>query len=121
MSVNSCHGTSVSIPDTRLNQKQDGVSSSLHTQHKKILNVIQSNGGQGQNIKVNNNCPNNQESSNVGGPGDLLQSTPPIYFSGNRLNDRLVSRKPGIDRKHGSYERYLARKKGYVFQNQICN
>ena len=120
MSINSCHGTSVSIPDTRLNQKQSKLASSLYTDHKKIINVIQSNDGQGQTVTVNNNCPNNKQITNVGGPGDFIQSTPPIYFSSNLLKNRLVDRKPGVDVKHNSYERYLARKKGYVFQQQIC-
>ena len=120
MSINSCHGNSVSTPDTRLNQKHSKLSSSLHTEQKKIINVIQSNDGEGQNITVNNNCPNNKESTNVGGPGDFIRSAPPAYFSSNRLKNRLVVRKTGVDIKHNSYDRYLARKKGYIFQKQIC-
>ena len=120
MSINSCHGSIVNIPDTRLNKKESKVSSSLHTQHKKILNVIRSNDGHHQTQIVNNNWPNNKQITNVGGPGDFIQSTPPIYYSKNMLKNRLVDRKPGVDVKHNSYERYLARKKGYVFQQQIC-
>ena len=120
MSINSCHGTIVNIPDTRLNKKESKVSSSLHTQHKKILNVIRSNDGHDQRQTVNNNCPNNKQISNVGGPGDRIKSVPPIYSSKNMLKNRLVDRKAGVDVKHNSYERYLARKKGYVFQQQIC-
>jgi hypothetical protein len=120
MSINSCHGTSVSIPDTRLNKKPAKMSSSLHTEHKKIINVIQSNDGQGQTTKVNNSCPNNRQVTNVGGPGDSTQSTPPVYFSSNLLKNRLVDRKSGVDVKHNSYERYLARKKGHAIQQQLC-
>ena len=37
----------------------------------------------------------------------------------NKKN-RLVNKRSGVDVKHNSYERYLARKKGYVFQQQSC-
>ena len=120
MSINSCHGLIVNIPDVRLNKKEAKLSSSLHTDHKKILNVIDSNDGHHQTITVNNNCPKNKQVSNVGGPGDFIQSVPPIYYSSNMLKNRLVDRKIGVDAKHNSYDRYLARKKGYVFQQQIC-
>ena len=120
MSINSCHGSTVNIPDTRLNKKEFNLESSLHTEHKKILNVINSNDGQHQTVTINNNCPKNKQISNVGGPGDFFQSVEPIHYSSNKLANRLVSRKTGVDEKHNSYERYLARKKGYVFQQQIC-
>lgn len=120
MSINSCHGSTINIPDTRLNQKHDKISSSLHTEHKKIINVIQSNNGEGQNITVNNNCPDNKQITNVGGPGDSVKSIPPAYFSNNLLKNRTVVKQSGVDVKHNSYERYLARKKGYIFQQQIC-
>ena len=49
---------------------------------------------------VENTCPNNKGISNVGGPGTLNGS--------------------GLDKKHGSYDRYLARKVGWVLKRQHC-
>ena len=45
-------------------------------------------------------CYNNKGISNVGGPGTLNGS--------------------GLDKKHGSYERYLARKVGWNLKRQYC-
>jgi|TARA_B100000925_G_scaffold126521_1_gene94522 hypothetical protein len=120
MSINSCHGLIIYPSDTRLNEKQSKLSSSHHTQHKKILNVIRSNDGENQTQTVNNNCPNNKQISNVGGPGDRVQSIPTVCCFGTKQKNRLIDRNPGVDVKHNSYERYLARKKGYIFQQQIC-
>ena len=120
MSINSCNGSIVNIPDTRLNSKPVKQSASLHTQQKKIINVIQSNDGWGQTQKVNNNCPNNKEITNVGGPGDRVQSISNLCCFGSSQKNRMIDRGTGVDVKHNSYERYLARKKGYVFQQQLC-
>ncbi len=45
-------------------------------------------------------CYNNKGISNVGGPGTLNGS--------------------GLDKKHGSYDRYLARKVGWNLKRQYC-
>ena len=48
--------------------------------------------------------------SNVGGPGDLVVSRSPDFIGG--LLRLKQSGKKGVDKKHGSYERYLAQKVG---------
>ena len=54
MPINSCNGSIANIPDPRLNKPQNKLNSSMHTQHKKILNVIRANDGEDQNAK--NKC-----------------------------------------------------------------
>lgn len=53
-----------------------------------------------QLILFGKECYNNKGISNVGGPGTLNGS--------------------GLDKKHGSYERYLARKVGWNIKRQYC-
>ena len=120
MPINSCNGSIANIPDPRLNKPQNKLNSSMHTQHKKILNVIRANDGEDQTQKTNFNCPNNKQITNVGGPGDRVKSVPIVCCVGSKQKNRLVNKRSGVDVKHNSYERYLARKKGYVFQQQSC-
>ena len=54
----------------------------------------------------------------IGGPGDEIKSIPRVLSNKRGYRSRLVNTIPGVDVKHGSYERYLARKKGNI---QSCN
>ena len=80
-----------------------------------------------QTTKVNNDCPSNLQITNTGGPGNKVskQSNNNVcMMSGNvnglRNKRRLLDTKQGIDKKHNSYDRYIARKKGWVLRNQLC-
>lgn len=106
--------------DTRLNSKNDKLNSSSHTDNKKNLAVIDSNQGKFQ-TNANNTiplCP-----TNVGGPGDKIAPTNKLCCNKSR---KLKATRPGSsgvragDNKHNSYDRYLARKKGYILQKQHC-
>ena len=48
------------------------------------------------------------------GPGDIVKSIPIITqsLSGNKARTTTLPKQTGVDNKHGSYDRYLARKKG---------
>ena len=54
--------------------------------------------------------------TNVGGPGDQTASIPIRTGTARGIKARLIvqPRQTGVDVKHGSYERYLARKRGWV-------
>jgi len=53
--------------------------------------------------------------NSVGGPGDKTPSVSPTFIGG--LLRLKQSGKKGVDKKHGSYERYLAKK---VANSQPC-
>ena len=42
-----------------------------------------------------------------------------IGLFGIRKKRRLFDTGSGLDKKHGSYDRYLARKKGWIFRNEF--
>ena len=54
------------------------------------------------------------------GPGDIVKSVPKITqsLSGNKARTVTLPKQTGVDNKHGSYDRYLARKKGFVLRCQ---
>ena len=62
----------------------------------------------------------NDSYTNVGGPGDQDSSVPlgiTGYARGNKARIYSVpGRDNGVDVKHNSYNRYLARKKGVIFR-----
>ena len=60
--------------------------------------------------------------TNVGGPGDQTASVPIITHSASGNKARLIVQphQTGVDVKHGSYERYLARKRGVNMRCQNC-
>ena len=60
--------------------------------------------------------------TNVGGPGDQTASVPIITHSASGSKARLIVQphQTGVDVKHGSYERYLARKRGANMRCQNC-
>lgn len=109
--VNSCLGAKNSYKDLRLNQKQLKQSASGYTQEKVAFTVINN----GADTAQNQNTPTSQKCvSNVGGPGDNISSL--LTF-----NKKILENSVGVDRKHGSYDRYLARKKGWNFIKQNCS
>lgn len=101
--ISSCFGR-LTKRDLRLNQKQYKLSSSEHQENKKALSVINNGFEYAENQNVFGTflgCP-----TNVGGPG-LKHSS---MF---RFNDKMLEKTEGLDKKHGSYTRYLLRKKGW--------
>ena len=77
---------------------------------------------------IPNNLPSNQWAgmgvTNAGGPGDEVVSVPIITHSASGNKARLIVQphQTGVDVKHNSYERYLARKRGINMRcpNQNC-
>jgi len=98
------------------NQKQYMISSSHYLDLKKSLTVIGPSGNIMRAQNQNEPTDNNKCVSNIGGPGD---NTPALETRGlvraMRKNDNA-----GVDRKHGSYERYLARKRGWNIVQLEC-
>jgi len=64
----------------------------------------------------------NTSFTNVGGPGDQSASVPIITHSasGNKARLIVLPHQTGVDVKHNSYERYLARKRGANMRCQNC-
>lgn len=60
--------------------------------------------------------------TNVGGPGDATASVPIRTGTASGIKARTIvqPRQTGVDVKHGSYERYLARKRGINMRCQSC-
>ena len=60
--------------------------------------------------------------TNVGGPGDQTASVPIRTGTASGIKARLIVQphQTGVDVKHGSYERYLARKRGVNMRCQNC-
>ena len=64
-----------------------------------------------------------QLSMNAGGMGDLVHSIQTSSRAGIRGNKARTEKKgaKGVDEKHGSYARYLARKTGKVLRQETAN
>ena len=107
--------------DLMNSKPKKSTSSSSYIYSKKSFAVTK-NDGENQTIIVSNNCPNNKGISNVGGPGDQSASVPIITHSASGYKGRLISQThhTGVDVKHNSYERYLARKRGFNMRCQNC-
>jgi|TARA_R110001592_G_scaffold93142_1_gene270680 hypothetical protein len=60
--------------------------------------------------------------TNVGGPGDATASVPIRTGTASGIKARTIVQphQTGVDVKHGSYERYLARKRGINMRCQSC-
>jgi len=60
--------------------------------------------------------------TNIGGPGDQTASVPIRTGTASGIKARLIVQphQTGVDVKHGSYERYLARKRGVNMRCQNC-
>ncbi len=123
---NCCFGDIFQPRDPRLNDKKYKQKSSTETITRKILAVTKEQ-AENQTTKANNNCPSNLQITNTGGPGNKVEkqsNNKTFMMSGNvnglRNKRRLIDTGKGIDKKHNSYARYLARKKGWVLRNQLC-
>jgi hypothetical protein len=123
---NCCFGDIFQPRDPRLNDKKYKQKSSTETITRKILAVTKEQ-AENQTTKANNNCPSNLQITNTGGPGNKVEkqsNNKTFMMSGNvnglRNKRRLIDTGKGIDKKHNSYDRYLARKKGWVLRNQLC-
>jgi hypothetical protein len=109
--ITSCNGQSIKPSDLRLNVRKVKMSSSSHIDEKKALSVL---GASGEYISLNGPCR-----SDVGLVGDITPSvTKCCYKSG--FMGRIQGRGTGVDKKHASYDRYLARKKGLNIIQQNC-
>ena len=109
--ISKCSGADIKR-DVRLNQKLFKLNSSHHILNKKALTVI--NNGKEYSEDQNNQGKPVLCVTNVGGPGTLKT---PMF----RFNNKMRENNMGLDKKHGSYERYLARKRGWNLLNQSCN
>jgi hypothetical protein len=110
-----CNGFSLTKKNPEINQKQYGVSSSSYLDNKKALTVLGSSGN--MMLAQNQSTPVDKCVSHVGGPGDKIPALETRGFvRAARKND-----KAGVDVKHGSYARYLARKRGWNIVNLECN
>lgn len=108
--ISKCSGGDIKF-NLRDNQKQYRLSSSHNLENKVSLTVINN----GKELAENQNNANNAYHcvTNVGGPGNYLSN----MF---RFNNKMYENSSGLDKKHASYARYLARKKGWNLLNQNC-
>ena len=84
------------------NVKQDKLPASSFTTQKKIL-AVTAQYAENQTTNNTTECSGlNPSISNSGGPGNKISHN-------------------GLDKKHNHYDRYLARKKGWLLRNQHCN
>ena len=108
--ISRCSGKDIK-KDLTLNQKEYKLSSSQHTDNKIAMAVINN----GNTVAQNQNTPDvNYCVTNVGGPGDNVSSL--LVF-----NKKMPENSRGVDKKNGSYARYLARKRGWNTIKQMCN
>lgn len=108
--ISKCSGGDIKF-NLRENQKQYRLSSSHNLENKVSLTVINNGKDFAENQSNANNAPHCF--TNVGGPGDYLSN----MF---RFNNKMYENSSGLDKKHASYARYLARKKGWNLLNQNC-
>ena len=118
--ANACCSKAVS--GGLMNYKNSKTYASSFTILKKALTTVQ---------PIPNNNPSNLNQglsdsgtsyTNVGGPGDAVKSIPIITASKSGWKARLITmpKQTGVDVKHNSYERYLARKRGFAMRCQNC-
>jgi len=105
--------------DVMNSKPNKSIESSSYIHSKKSFTVTK-NDAQNQTNIVSANCPNNKGISNVGGPGDKIpaKNDKCCTIKGNK--GRVTDSGSGVDKKHGSYDRYLARKTGWVLRRQYC-
>ena len=106
-----------------LNTKKTRMSSSLNTDHKKNIQLFEDE-LQNFNCFKEDLCkkPNNNHNG-VGGPGKKIPSMPRYItrvVRGNKART-ILPLVDGVDKKHGSYERYLMKKKAVYQQKEHCN
>ena len=111
-----CQGPHFLQITMRKANKQVMMPSSQMILRKRGLNVTQWL-AQGEN---NNNSGGSSNSMNAGGPGDLVPSVQVSIRAGIKGNKARVVRRGarGVDKKHNSYNRYLARRVGKVLRQE---
>jgi hypothetical protein len=100
------------------NSRNTGTMGSSFTILKKSLTTVHIN-----NLPSNLNPGTPTSYTNTGGPGDKVSSVPIITSmasSGIKSRLNVAAHQTGVDVKHGSYERYLARKRGFNMRCQGC-
>ena len=107
--------------------KQSRMSSSMGLLKRRSM-VVSKQIGQGAPMNGGKNHPVGTIASfiQVGGPGDkwgsIQKSTPnraACYNMGRLRNRTAYKNNSGVDRKHGSYQRYLSRRVGGVLRKEI--
>ena len=122
--VSRCHGQKNVYADLRQNNRTLRMDSSHHISEKKAFTLLgglfRNKEAQGQNNADANHCV-----TNVGGPGDKVESVTNKCCNStgykHSITNRIHGNGKGVDQKHGSYERYLARKRGWNIIQQNCN
>ena len=102
-----------------MNTKNFRTSASSFVILKKSLTTVQP---RPDNTPENMTAAVRENGRRAGGPGDAVKSVPIITSSRSGWKGRLVTlpHQTGVDVKHNSYERYLARKRGWAMQCQNC-
>ena len=105
------------------NSKNFRTYASSFTILKKSLTTFQENLG---SIPSKSTMPSTWHGSNsrIANPGDAISSVPICIGGcdpkGNKARTIVKPHQTGVDVKHGSYERYLARKRGANMRCQNC-
>ena len=112
------------VYDGLLNSRRIKQYASMHILAKGSLATVDTTPNKttlGENIEIG--TPNTSY-TNVGGPGDQTKSIPLGITGFARGNKARVYSMPGrdngVDVKHNSYNRYLARKKGLLLRCSNC-
>ena len=119
-----CRRCSKYVNGGLMNYKKSRMTASSFTLLKKSLttfNPISAVVAKGTLGKGVNTGPVNSY-TNVGGPGDQTASVPIRTGTASGIKARTIVQphQTGVDTKHGSYERYLARKRGANMRCQNC-
>ena len=105
------------------NSKNFRTSASSFTILKKSLTTFQPNSAYPPKGTLGHNVNTGTTNyTNVGGPGDATASVPIRTGTASGIKARTITQphQTGVDVKHGSYERYLARKRGVNMRCQNC-
>ena len=105
------------------NSKNFRTSASSFTLLKKSLTNVWSAPPKSGPSNLNYADWDGESTSNTGGPGDYVTSIPIITnmaTSGVKARLNVKATQTGVDVKHNSYERYLARKRGWNMRCQHC-
>tara|TARA_B100001093_G_scaffold247784_1_gene237198 strand:+ start:6512 stop:7327 length:816 start_codon:yes stop_codon:yes gene_type:complete len=120
-------GCVVNVARHKRINRQSRMSSSMGLLKRRSM-VVSKQIGQGAPMNAGENHPVGTIASfiQVGGPGDkwgsIQKSTPSrgaCYNMGRLRNRTAYKNNSGVDRKHGSYQRYLSRRVGGVLRKEI--
>ena len=120
--INSCNGgTNPRQTHPLKNEKKYNLRGSTYTDLKKCLTVTKTLGNKQSSFQTSVvNSTTTGGPTNIGGPGDFTLSIQKCCKASGK-KARLRKYAVGVDKKHGSFERYLARKKGWVYRCQNDN